>query len=39
MKLKIFGKLYLAILLATSVVIVFMVVVTNWNFRQGFAKY
>lgn len=39
MKLRIFGKLYLAILLATSVVIVFMVVVTNWNFRQGFAKY
>lgn len=39
MKLKIFGKLYLAILLATLVVIVFMVVVTNWNFRQGFAKY
>nr|CAA6820581.1 MAG: Sensory histidine kinase BaeS [uncultured Thiotrichaceae bacterium] len=39
MKLTIFGKLYLAIFLATSVAIVFMVVVTNWNFEQSFAKY
>lgn len=39
MKLNIFGKLYLAVLLATSVVIIFMVVVMNWSFRQGFADF
>ncbi|MEZ5536488.1 MAG: ATP-binding protein [Thiolinea sp.] len=39
MKLNIFGKLYLAVLLATGTVIVFMVVVMNWNFREGFAEY
>lgn len=39
MKLNIFGKLYLAVLLATGTVIVFMVVVVNWNFREGFSDY
>lgn len=39
MMLNIFGKLYLAVLLATGLVIIFMVVVMNWNFRQGFADY
>ncbi len=39
MTLNIFGKLYLAALLASSMVIIFMVVVMNWNFRQGFVDY
>ncbi|MEZ5477377.1 MAG: ATP-binding protein [Thiolinea sp.] len=39
MKLNIFAKLFFAVLLATLVVIVFMVVFMNWSFQRGFADY
>lgn len=39
MKLNIFAKLFLAVLIATIVVILFMVIFMNWSFRQGFAEY
>ena len=39
MKLNIFAKLFLAVLIATVIVIAFMVTFMNWSFRQGFADY
>lgn len=39
MKLNILAKLFLAVLVATVIVIVFMVTFMNWSFRQGFADY
>ncbi|UOG92369.1 MAG: ATP-binding protein [Candidatus Thiothrix sulfatifontis] len=39
MRLNIFSKLFLAMLLATIVVVLVMVVFMNWSFRNGFANY
>ena len=39
MKLNIFTKLFLAVLIATVVVILFMAIFMNWSFRRGFADY
>lgn len=39
MKPNILAKLFLAVLIATVIVIVFMVTFMNWSFRQGFADY
>lgn len=39
MRLNIFAKLFLAVLIATIIVIGFMVTFMNWSFRQGFADY
>ncbi len=39
MKLNILAKLFLAVLVATVIVIVFMVTFMNWSFRQGFSDY
>ncbi|HPE62258.1 MAG TPA: ATP-binding protein [Thiolinea sp.] len=39
MKLNIFAKLFMAILVATMAMTVFMVIFTNWSVRQGFADY
>lgn len=39
MRLNIFSKLFLAMLLATIMVVLVMVVFMNWSFRSGFAAY
>lgn len=39
MRLNIFSKLFLAMLLATIMVVFVMVVFMNWSFRDGFAEY
>ncbi|MBO0612612.1 ATP-binding protein [Thiothrix fructosivorans] len=39
MRMNIFSKLFLAMLLATIMVVLVMVVFMNWSFRSGFADY
>lgn len=39
MRLNIFPKLFLAMLLATIMVVLVMVVFMNWSFRTGFTAY